>query len=71
MDCGGTCIYLSSFLSSQSLIRDITELQQKLQSSSQQLMRKEAELIRAEETIWREQQQIQEMVSLMMCSWIL
>ena len=37
----------------------------------QQLMRKEAELTRAEETIRREQQQIQEMVSLMAYLWIL
>ena len=49
-------------------MRDVTELQQQLQSSSQQLRRKEAELTRAEETIRREQQ---EMVSLMSCSWIL
>ena len=50
-------------------MRDI-ELQQQLQSSLQQLMRKEAELTRAEETIQRDQQQIQEMVSLMTCLWI-
>ena len=52
---------------------DITELQQQLHSSSQQLGRKEAELSRAEETstIQREQQQIQEMVSLIACSWVL
>ena len=41
------------------------ELRQQLQSSErekrEQLMRKEAELTRAEETIRREQQQIQEM----------
>ena len=43
------------------LMRDVTELQQQLQSSSQQSRRKEAELTRAEETIRREQQQMQEM----------
>jgi serine/threonine protein kinase len=43
----------------QSLMRDVTELQQQLQSSSQQLRRKEAELTRAEETIRREQQLVQ------------
>ena len=52
------------------MTRDI-ELQQQLQSSLQQLMMKEAELTRAEETITRDQQLIQEMVSLMACSWIL
>ena len=45
----------------QDLMRDVTELQQQLQSSSQRLRRKEAELTRAEETIRREQQQIQKM----------
>ena len=59
------------------MVTENAELQQQLQSSEgeqmvrQQLMRKEAELTRAEETIRREQQQIQEMVSLMTCSWIL
>ena len=60
------------------MVTENVELQQQLQSSEgekqivqQQLMRKEAELTRAEETIRREQQQIQEMVSLMACSWIL
>ena len=43
------------------LVTENAELQQQLQSSTQQLTRKEAELIRAEETIRREQQQIQEM----------
>ena len=43
----------------QDLMRDVTELQQQLQSSSQQLRRKEAELTRAEETIRREQQLVQ------------
>ena len=55
----------------QDLMRDVTELQQQLQSSSQQLRGKKAELTRAEETIRREQQQILELVSLMTCSWIL
>ena len=36
----------------------------------QLLTRKEAELTRAEETIMREKQQIQEIVSLMTCSWV-
>ena len=40
------------------------ELRQQLQLSTQQLIRKEAELTTAEETIRREQQQIQEMVNL-------
>ena len=59
------------------MVTENAELQQQLQSSEgehmvrQQLMRKEAELTRAEETIRREQQQIQEMVSLMACFWIL
>ena len=34
----------------QDLMRDVTQLQQQLQSNSQQLRRKEAELTRAEET---------------------
>ena len=38
---------------------------------TQLLRRKEAELTRAEETISREQQHNQEMVSLIICSWIL
>ena len=49
-------------------VQEVTELRQQLQSSErekemfrQQLMRKEAELTTAEETIRREQQQIQEM----------
>ena len=50
---------------------DITELRRELHSALHQVTRKEAELTRAEETIRREQQQIQEMVSLMTCSWIL
>ena len=60
------------------MVTENAELQQQLQSSEgekqmvrQQLMRKEAELTRADETIRREQQQIQEMVSLMACFWIL
>ena len=59
-------LFLSSYVS-QSLMRDVTELQQQLQFSTQQLMRKEAELTRAEETIKKEQQQILEMVNLMTC----
>ena len=53
-----------------SLVQEVGELQQQLQSSErekemyrQQLMRKEAELTRAEETIRREQQQMQQPVS--------
>ena len=49
-------------------VQEVAELQQQLQSSErekemyrQQLMRKEAKLTRAEETIRREQQQIWEM----------
>ena len=45
----------------QNLMTDVTELQRQLHSSTQQLMEKEAELTRAEETIRREQQQNQEM----------
>ena len=48
-------------------LQEVLELQQQLQSSErekevfrQQLMKREAELTRAEETIRREQQQIQE-----------
>ena len=44
------------------MMRD-SELRQQLQSSTQRLMRKEAELSRAEETIRRGQQQIQDMVN--------
>ena len=43
----------------QDLMTDVTELKQQLQSSSQQLRRKEAELTRAEETTRREQQLVQ------------
>ena len=51
----------------QDMMTDAIVLQQQLQSNSQLLRRKEAELTRAEEIIRREQQQIQEMVSLMTC----
>ena len=63
MECisGLGCSYIPSL--SQSLVTDV-ELQQQLQTTTQHLARKEAELTRAEETIRREQQQIQEMVSL-------
>ena len=51
------------------LVTENAELQQQLQSSereketyTQQLMRKEAELTRAEETIRREQQQMRQLV---------
>ena len=57
----------------QSRRRENADLQQQLQSSErereavrQQLTRKEAELTRAEETIRREQQQIQQLVSLLL-----
>ena len=60
------------------MVTENAELQQQLQSGEgekqmvqQQLMRKEAELTKAEETIRREQQLVQEMVSLMACFWIL
>ena len=47
-------------------VQEIAELQQQLQSGEetyrQQLMRKEAELTRAEETIRREQQQVRQLV---------
>ena len=49
----------------------LSYIQQQVQSKAQQLIRKDAELTRAEETIRREQQQIQKMVSLITCSWIL
>ena len=48
----------------QDLMMDNTQLHQKLQSSTQQLERKEAELTVAKETIRRQLQQIQEMVCL-------
>ena len=48
----------------QELMMDNTQLHQKLQSSTQQLERKEAELTVAKETIRRQLQQIQEMVCL-------
>ena len=44
------------------LVTENAELQQQLQSSIKQLMRKEAELTRAEETIRREQQQKRQLV---------
>ena len=47
------------------MVAESAEVQRQVQSKTQQLMRKEAELTRAEETIRREQQQIQEMVRLM------
>ena len=47
------------------MVTENAELQQQVQSKTQLLMRKEAELTRAEETIRREQQQIQEMVRLL------
>ena len=60
------------------MVAENAELQQQLLSSEgkkqivhQQSVKKEAELTRAEETIRREQQQIQEMVSLTICSWTL
>ena len=40
----------------------VQELQQQLQSSTQQLLRKEAELTRAEEIIRREQQKMKQLV---------
>ena len=46
---------------------DITELQQQLYSSSQQLGRQEAELSRAEETSTIQREQL---VSLIACSWV-
>ena len=55
------------------MVTENADLQQQLQSSErereavgQQLTRKEAELTRAEETIRREQQQIQQLVSLLL-----
>ena len=42
------------------VIQGTAELRQQLQSSEREKMRKEAELTRAEETIRREQQQIQD-----------
>ena len=53
------------------MVTEIAGLQLQLQSKTQQLTRKEVELTRAGETIGRQQQQIQEMVSLMTCSRIL
>ena len=57
----------------QDMVTENADLQQQLQSSErereavrQQLTRKEAELTRAEETIRREQQQIQQLVSLLL-----
>ena len=54
------------------MVTENADLQQQLQSSERvretvrhQLTRKEAELTRAEETIRREQQQIQQLVSLL------
>ena len=41
------------------MVTENAELQQQVQSTTQQLMRKEAELTRAEETIRREQQLVQ------------
>ena len=43
------------------LVTENAELQQQLQSSTQQLMRKEAELTRAVETARREQQQVRQL----------
>ena len=45
----------------QTRVRENADLQQQVQTVAQQLSRKEAELTRAEETIGREQQQIQEL----------
>ena len=45
----------------QTRVRDIADLQQQVQTVTQQLSRKEAELTRAEETIGIEQQQNQEL----------
>ena len=43
-------------------VQEVIELQQLLQSCTQQLMRKEAELTAAEETIRSEQQQVRQLV---------
>ena len=45
----------------QTRVRENADLQQQVQTVAQQLSRKEAELTRAEETIGREKQQIQEL----------
>ena len=58
------------------LVTENAELHQQLQSSTQQLMRKEAELTRAEETIRREQQQQRQLVqyytqiAVFRCMWL-
>ena len=44
-------------------VQEVGELQQRLQSSTEQLKSKEAELTRAEETIRRAQQQMRQQVS--------
>ena len=55
----------------QNMERIIHDIMTENTELKQLLTRKEGELTRAEETIRREQQQIQEMVSLMTCSWTL
>ena len=51
----------------QTRVRENADLQQQVQTVAQQLSRKEAELTRAEETIGREQQQIQELREQVWC----
>ena len=61
----------------QSLVKEVTKLREQLQSSEeekemyrQQLMRKKAELTRAEETIRGHQQQVRHMVWIHTCKYV-